>query len=297
MKIFPIFFLLLVFFLVFASCQNSRAQQETNVTSSVTEVSLVSPLPEQLSFESEYSSILLDERGSTRTLYFVRDNGEIVIESQVDVANSENLLIRYTRTMFANYLFNPTPTRVMIVGLGGGAMVKFIEHYDSDLFVDVVEIDPVIVQIADEYFGVRNSEQVHITTGDGFAYLEAATETYDTVYMDAFLKPSNNTDSTGVPLRMQTVRFYEGIQSHLTETGNVIFNLNHGEELVENIEAIRSAFPQTYIFRVMGAGNTIVVGSMNSERVEQSELIERGNRLDALFNASFSFADLARNSR
>jgi len=43
--------------------------------------------------------------------------------------------------MFSSYLFLPRPEHVLIVGLGGGSMVRFLEHHEPDLKIDVVEID------------------------------------------------------------------------------------------------------------------------------------------------------------
>ena len=44
--------------------------------------------------------------------------------------------------------------------------------------------------------------------------------------MDAFLKPSENTDLTGALLAMKTEDFYKNLQKKLTRKGLVVFNLN-----------------------------------------------------------------------
>ena len=41
---------------------------------------------------------------------------------------------------------------------------------------------------------------MNIVTADGLKFIAEAEKQYDVIYLDAFLKPSADTDSTGVPL-------------------------------------------------------------------------------------------------
>src|SRR5262249_44444221 len=88
--------------------------------------------------KSEYSRIKIVRLNNVRTLLFVRDNGEEVVESQQDLSRPHELLVDYTRFMFLSYLFRPKQEKVLIVGLGGGSMVHFLKHYDPKVRVDVV---------------------------------------------------------------------------------------------------------------------------------------------------------------
>ena len=63
--------------------------------------------------------------------------------------------------------------------------------------VNVVEIDDKVVQLADKYFNVRTQKNTNIITADAFNYFKSNTTLYDVIYMDAFLKPSEETDATG----------------------------------------------------------------------------------------------------
>jgi len=52
------------------------------------------------------------------------------------------------------------------------------------------------VQLADKYFDVRSQDNINVVTEDAFKYLKRDKTRYDVIYMDAFLKPSAETDST-----------------------------------------------------------------------------------------------------
>jgi spermidine synthase len=243
----------------------------------------------ELDVRSDYSHIRIYRNGNLRTLVFVRDSGEEAYESQVDVEKPYELRFAYLKDMFASYFLQSKPKHVLIVGLGGGSMVHFLRHYDPDVQIDVLEIDPTVVDIAKRYFNVRASDKVKIITADGLKYLETTKSRYDIIYMDAFLKPSAQTDGTGAPLNLRTLEFYANVQKRLNANGLVVFNLNPHAGLNEDVRTIQKAFPQVYSFHLPRFQGKVAVASMVPERVERSTLRERAQALDRRFNADFSF--------
>lgn len=248
--------------------------------------------PPEVDETSEYSHIRIRKRGSVRELLFVRDNGAEARQSVMDLASPHQLLSAYPRRMFASYLFQPEPQRVLIIGLGGGAMVRFLQHYDSDLDVDVVEIDPVVVRLAAEYFETRGDEHVSIMTADGFDFLATTQQRYDVIYFDAFLKPSADTDATGVPQRLKTIAFYESVQEKLRPDGIVAFNLNPHAETNEDLKTIAAAFKHVSTFACPPSRNLVAIATSTTSEPEMAVLQTRAKALDQRFNAAFSFADL-----
>jgi len=247
----------------------------------------------EIDVRSEFSHVRVRRRGSTRSLIFVRDNGVEAVETVMDVRRPHVLLVPYTQVMFASYLFQMNPRRVVVVGLGGGAMVRFLRHHEPELLVDAVEIDPLVVKIAAEQFGTRPDDKLSITTADGIDYLKGTDTRYDVIYLDAFLKPSAETDATGVPLRLKTERFYGGLKDKLSPGGVVVVNLNQHPRVARDLETLRAAFAQTYVFRV-STTNVVVVASPSEQREPISALRTRARELDRRFRANFSFAAMLR---
>jgi len=252
----------------------------------------LAPEATELEVKSEFSQIVVRKRGNIRSLIFVHDDGLEALESELDLRRPHRLLLPYTRYMFASYLFRPKPERVLIVGLGGGSMVHFLKHHDPDLRVDVVEIDPVVVKIAGVYFGVGSGGKVRILVRDASKYLTTTKERYDVIYMDAFLKPSEKTDISGVPLRLKTVRFFKGVQKRLKPGGVVVFNVHVYDDTKETVATIRSAFPQVYVFEVSHRRSLVVVGSVAKQRETRSDLRLTAEQINRRFRADFSFQSL-----
>ncbi len=240
---------------------------------------------------SDYSHIRIRRQGNMRSMNFVRDNGEEHIQSIFNVKRPYELVTHYSRLMFASYFLMPQQKRVLIVGLGGGAMVHFYQHYDPEVKVDAVEIDPKVVELADKYFDVRTQKNTKIITEDAFKYLKDDKTVYDVIYMDAFLKPQEGTDATGQPLRLKTAEFYKGLRQRLTTDGIVVVNLNVQQGTDDDVATLRGVYPQTYAFRAR-TPNLIVVGTWEKTRTSADALRARARALDQRFKATFSFASV-----
>lgn len=243
---------------------------------------------------SNFSHIRIRDRGSIRTVYFVRDTGLESLETSIDLEAPHRLQQPYTRYMFASYLFLARQESCLIVGLGGGAMVHFLNHFFPSLRVDVVEIDPLIVTLADKYFGIRPKPGTRILTQDALTYLKRTKERYDIIYMDAFLKPGPSTDDSGLPMRLKTIRFFKSLHKNLKDEGLAVFNLQLHGGTEEDIENIKKAFPQVYVLPVLGTQNVIVVGSLVSKRYSKVSLQSAGQEWDSKINFGFSFLEIAK---
>jgi spermidine synthase len=244
---------------------------------------------------SDYSHIRIRRRGPIRSMIFVRDNGHEVLETQMDLRRPAELKFEYLRYLFASYLFQPEPKRVLIVGLGGGSMVHYLQQTDPGVKIDAVEIDPLVVKLAADMFGTKPSENVNIVTADGLKFIAAAEDqSYDVIYMDAFLKPSAETDGTGAPLALRTQQFYKQLQQKLKPSGVVAFNLNPHAELDADIRELTEAFPQLYIFPMSQFNGVVAIGATDKERVEPVDLVRRGRELNRRFKSSLDFQEMPR---
>ena len=260
---------------------NTKKEVSTQ-TESIEHVLTPPQIPSKgLEFSSVYSKILIQDEGSVRSLYFVRDSGEIVLETAIDLQKKESLQVPYTKGMFVSHAFIPKIESSLLIGLGGGAMIHFIDHHWPDQKMIAVDIDPVIVDIAKNYFAVPNNEKIALYAEDGFVFIKKAKKnniTYNVIYMDAFLKPSSDTDSTGVPLRLKTLAFYDELQSILKPNGIVVFNINYHKDINTDLEHILESFEQVWKLAVPDRGNIIVVATTN--KTDRTTLSNRATQID-----------------
>jgi spermidine synthase len=247
---------------------------------------------------SAYSRMRITQEKSLRTLWFVEDGGREVRETAVDLEKPQELVIPYTRAMFVSHLLLARPPqRCLLVGLGGGAMVQFLDRQFPGTEVDAVEIDPVVVRIADEWFGTRPSPRIRITTQDGFVFVKQALaegKRWDVIYMDAYLKPAEDTDSRGQQLRLKTLRFLTDVGRLLRKRGLVVFNVLRDPELDGYVRTIQRVFPHVRL--ITGYGRNVVVAASFTAPPSDAELERRARALDER-DTGFSFVRLARTLR
>ena len=79
----------------------------------------------------------------------------------------------------------PEPGRALVIGLGAGSMVKSLAQAGHD--VHAIELDPGVVQVARDYFGLR-PEHARVFVGDARSQLKGLRdkERYDLVVIDAY---------------------------------------------------------------------------------------------------------------
>jgi spermidine synthase len=246
---------------------------------------------------SEYSRIRVRENDRVRRLFFVDDAGDEYCQSAIDLDHPATLQHGYAKGMFASLLFRERQDRVLIVGLGGGGMVRFLNERFPRTLVEAVEIDPVVVGIAAEYFGVKEGPRTKIHTADAFAFFDAPRDPLDVIYLDAFLRAPESAGLGATTERLKTEAFLATLSSHLKEGGVVAFNLIAADPRTRgDLDSIRAVFPGMVRFEIPRTGNLVVIAPREGEIPSREELIRRGGRLDGVFrDLGFSLEEIARN--
>jgi len=175
--------------------------------------------------------------------------------STMDLKDPGRTVFAYTDYFNLGFLLNPSITRVLFIGGGGFTGPKAFSRDYPNVIVDVAEIDPEVIRVAEQYFNVNASNpRLHIYNEDGRIFLHKTNEKYDLVVLDAYSK-------SYVPFHLMTTEFFREIASHLTPKGSVISNLISGisgdRAQLLNAEArtMRSVFQNVYVFPVRGTDN------------------------------------------
>ena len=111
--------------------------------------------------------------------------------------------------------FFDQPGEMLLIGLGGGSVAK--SFYHDGWRVDAVEIDPVVIRIAREYFGLQRGEAT-VYEMDARQFLITHDKQYDLIVMDAY-------GSSSIPFHLVTTEALGLIQSHLKTGGIVAMNV------------------------------------------------------------------------
>ncbi len=226
--------------------------------------------------KSGFSHIRIRKQDSIRTLLFVGQYGDEVVESALDLNQPHHLLVPYSRTMFASYLFKRNQQRVMIVGLGGGSMVHFLNLPRAQTSDRCGGDRP-----GDRQSGRRvlRSPALAATCGSSrpmasSIWRRRRSITTSSTWMPS--RPSPKTDGTGVPIELATAEFLKKVAARVNADGLVVFNLHQHAGVDDDIGVIRSVFPEVYRFEAPTAGNLVVIASASAARESVSTLERRG---------------------
>ena len=238
---------------------------------------------------SPYSHIQVYDAGGRRAVYFGGEEGARVVETLMDLREPHVLQHGYARAAMAGFLYRPRAESCLLIGLGGGSMVRFVNHHFPDLRLDVVELDPAMVAVARDFFGTTDGARTRIFVADGREYLERSGARYDLILIDAHLHPGERTDASGHPLTLQGEEFYRSIRQRLHPRGVVMFNILMGPDAQRYVEGILRAFTAADVYRPRMTGNLIVFASPEGPLAGEAELRERARELDRRGTYGFSF--------
>lgn len=139
-------------------------------------------------------------------------------QSRMRMAEPDALLIDYTRSMLGCLLFCPVPTRIGIIGLGGGSQVKFCHRYLAHACIEVVENHPGVIALR-RAFGIPDDDaRLQVVLDDGARFLHARPGRYDLLLVDAY-------DDAGIPEALTTPAWYDACRAALVEGGAMASNL------------------------------------------------------------------------
>jgi spermidine synthase len=232
---------------------------------------------------SLYRQVLVyqDDDEGTRCLCFTRMCA-IGRQSCQYLRHPDRLVFEYTQMMLGALYLQPQPRSILIIGLGGGTLPHTLEKLLPQADIDVVEIDPAVVRVAQQYFGFRADARVHVFIEDGRAYVRRmlrGPRRYQLIMLDAY-------DSQYIPEHMLTREFLMEVRALLTPDGVVAANTFSSSRLYQNESVTyRSVFGEFYNLK---SGNRVILAANGP--LPSMQAVTRNSRL---FDSAFQPFGLA----
>jgi spermidine synthase len=181
----------------------------------VSEPASVNADGEQVLFraDTQYHRITVTEAGGARSLRFDKSR-----QSMIDLSDGYSSLIEYPNYLHLALAVKPDAKRVLVLGLGAGAVTKRMWHDYPEMRIDSVEIDPVVVDVAERYFGLPEDSRLRTTVADARRYVQTTEETYDIIIVDAYYADS-------LPFHLTTKEFFGEVKARLAPDGVVAYNV------------------------------------------------------------------------
>ena len=196
----------------------------------------------------EFGPIEIVREQTLLSLYF----GTSSRQSCMDPEDPTRLVLSYTRAMLASLLFGPSPRSVLLIGLGGGSLLRFLAHHFPECRLTAIEKRPLVASLAKEYFGLPQGPALIIA--DGAQFVRETRECFDLVLVDAY-------DGQGLAPALFKPQFFADCRRILNEAGWFSINLWGG--VAQPLGNIEKYFLHIWRLPVRERGNLIVLASSN----------------------------------
>lgn len=173
-----------------------------------------------------------EERGM-RVLHL----GSQAIQSAMRLSRPWDLELAYTRAMMGFLMFNSTPQDVLMIGLGGGSLAKFIRRQRPQTHITAVEIDPRVIAAARSHFELPpDDDTLSVVEADGALYVRQHPGSADVILLDGF-------DAGNQVEALATQTFYAACRRVLRPGGVLVVNLwGRDREFTEYFARLTRAF-------------------------------------------------------
>jgi len=212
-----------------------------------------------------------------------------LIQSCMRLDAPSELVLDYTRTMMGFALFNPSPRSVLMIGLGGGSMLKYMHEHLPDADLTTVEISQGVIDMRHEFLIPPDDHRHRIVCADGAAFVRKPPHAYDLILVDGF-------DGQGLPEALCSRSFYKHCREALTPEGLLVANVQADTtQTREILQRLGKAFSSAMITVESDEGGNeiaIAASSMSTLQACQQTFDDRWATLGAAHQATLAVSSL-----
>lgn len=170
----------------------------------------------------------------------------------------------------------------LLLGLGAGEHLSYLKHYFSEAHIDVIEINPAMIDIVEKFREI-DKRRVNFIIKDAFEYVALTKQRYDLIFCDVyFCKPSTIREYKG---------FFANVKNCLKQHGVFIWNAYIPFIPKEVVEDMFSQFDHVMAASTKIDPNIVFICYQGDKRTEQ-ELREVANKMQLKYNFRYALPDL-----
>jgi len=165
--------------------------------------------------------------------------------------------------------------KLLVLGMGAGGSIQATRAVAPEIEIDAVEIDPEVVRVAGEFFGLpRNDPKLRVHIADARPWLAEHEAKSDLVNIDLFQ------GGPYVPFYLTTVEFFQLVRSRMTENGVVMVNVYDESAKHELLEAmgvtLRKIFPSVEKLSTAGGNHILFAFPEKRDILETAVRLKEG---------------------
>ena len=205
--------------------------------------------------KSLYRNIVVYEDDGQRCMSFTRRE-QSARQTCQSLDHPEQFVFPYTRMMMGALYLNPQPRKILMIGLGGGVLPTALAQVLPETAIDIVELDPAVVNVARRFFQFSPGPNLRVIEEDGRVFVKRAGQSdqrYDLILLDAF-------DHEYIPEHLLTQEFLREVKYLLTADGVLAANTFSSSRLYDHESTTYQAvFGEFYNLRIKQRNRIILI--------------------------------------
>lgn len=225
---------------------------------------------------------------TARSLHF----GTRARQTTMFLHDPQALALNYTQCLMSALLFTGPPGAALILGLGGGALARFLLHFFPQCQVAAVEKRALVIDVARAFFHLPEDPRLQLYLTDAAAFLRGPAAAHDLVLVDLH-------DPEGMAPLVSRPDFFAQCRQQLGPGGVLAINLWAGsreDDLKRIMRHLRLEFDHRVLYLpVAGKRNCVALG-LSLPPPPLPLLQERAAQLQAALGIDFArlLAELVR---
>ena len=237
--------------------------------------------------KSEFNHIQVRRQADGLVTLIFADTTHPATQTALYPQRPHELILPYTRALAASVLFQREPKEVLVIGLGGGALPSFFRKHYPEARITAVELDPKVIEVARQFFGLKEDDKLRTIAGDGRKFIETTDQTYDLILLDAYGPDS-------IPHALATQDFIAAVRKRLGPNGVVASNIPgpNSNDLYDNmIRTYQELFPELHVVKAPEPSVQQTVVALPQKRdVTKDELVKHAQTLAEKVRLEFDLA-------
>lgn len=220
----------------------------------------------------KFAPITLSEFDGVRYLHF----GTEWVQGAMRMRKPDWLELEYAQQMMMGLLFNPTPSNIVQLGLGTGALTKFCYRHFPEANITAVDLNPAVIAICESMFKLpANDERLQVIEMDAMDFVMNSDNHHQTDLLQVDLY-----DATARGPVLDSAEFYQACADCLQENGMMTVNLfGDHPSFSKNIKAMKFVFGTVLCLPEVHDGNVVAIAFKQKPLLDFPTLYERAKEI------------------
>jgi spermidine synthase len=201
------------------------------------------------------------------------------VQSEMLLARPDTLTLAYTRAIMCFALFVPRPRHIVMVGLGGGSLVKFCYRHFPHARITVIELRADVIALRDRFGVPPDDTRLTLIHGDACQVMRTLPGPHgpaDVLIVDGF-------DEAGLPPALGSARFYGDCRRAMLDGGVLVQNIfSYDPGYAAMVSRLRLMFDERVCCVDQVAGNNRIVFAVKSAPGAKGVALPRTLRMQRL---------------